>query len=200
MRIRDSLKVAMAFALSGALAGVLFGELVAHSAEEFWFIRGSKYLIPRLSYWIGHSVVLAMGILVGHCGSVLLGWLGHSKRPSVLRQIIATVILVVSFPLGQRFSLARMEDLDPVMNYITAYAVVIILNSLALWIFTSAWKKWPALLLFLALPVVLVISVVLSLALNLSDNTYATIKIASLAAWLSGVSGYWFARSRVRVV
>src|SRR5262245_53380956 len=121
MRASDLLKIELIFSVCGALATTIFAVLVSHSAApEFWFIIGTKYWIPKLTYWVGFGLSLTVGMLVGYAASVLVGWLTNQGRSAIPRQIIATLMLVGSFPVGHIIGVALIEALDPLLDYMLA--------------------------------------------------------------------------------
>lgn len=199
MRIKQPIKVAMLFALSGAVLSAVFAALVHRSApSEFWFIIGTKYLIPKLTYWVGFGVLLAIAVLVSYCASVLLRWTINIGLPAMRRQILAMLIFIGAFPLGYIVGVALIGVLDPVLGYLVAYIVIVVIISSSLWLFTTKWNISLLLFLFLALPISYFVTITVYNLLNLSNYGYDILKMGSLGFLLCGICGYWYATSTSR--
>ena len=199
MRASDLLKIELIFSVCGAVASTLFVALVSRSVDsEFWFITGTKYRIPRLTYWAGFGLLLTLGILVGYFTSILVGWLTNLGRSAIPRQILAALIFAGSFPLGYIASIVLIEVLDPMLDYILAWVVIVVVISCGLWLFTGKWKASLSIFLFLALPLSYFFTITAYKLFNLSAFAYDISQMGFLGSLLCGICGYWFTISMNR--
>lgn len=174
--------------------------LVSRSVDsEFWFIAGTKYLIPKLTFCVGFGLLLTLGMLVAYSTSILLRWLTNLGRSAIPRQMLATLIFAGSFPLGYIVSIALIEVLDPMLNYMLAWVVIVVVMSCGLWLFTWKWKPSLSVFLFLVLPLSYFFTITADKLFNLSNYAYDISKMGFLGSLLCGICGYWFTVS-MRVV
>ena len=192
MRASDLLKIELLFSVCGAVASTLFVALVSIDLD-FWFITGTTYRIPKLTFWIGFGLLLTLGIVVGYYTSIVVGWLTILRPSAIPRQILAILILAGSFPLGYIVGVALIESLDPILNYMLAWLVIVGVISCGLWLFTWKWKAALSVFLFLALPISYFFTITAYKLFNLSNNAYDILEMVFLASLLCGICGYWLA-------
>ena len=86
------------FAAGGALSGVLFAGVTSiRSLQVIWYIKGDKFLVPTVWYWLCFTALLAASVLACR-------WLAHqrssfSKKGPIGREIAFTLLLLSTAPV-----------------------------------------------------------------------------------------------------
>ena len=74
-RYPGRLKVAFIFLLPGLFFGLVFGWLTRWPPiDNFWYVRGDKFLFPTYKYWAGGTLSFTLGIWTGYLVARLRGW------------------------------------------------------------------------------------------------------------------------------
>jgi hypothetical protein len=197
LRDKNLLGIEITFFLTGSLVGILFVWLLSiPRMVDFWFVQGNQFLIPKVNYWVVFGVLLASGLSLGYSICISCGWLTFSLHWAELRLILAGLILLLAFPSGYLTGYLFVESIDPMLAYSLACLVSISFISVALWLFTSTWKTWLAILMLLAIPLSYILTIGVYRSLDLSNLAYDILRMGSLSGLLSGISGYWLATPR----
>ena len=88
-------KVALIFLLPGVFFGVVFGWLTRWPAmDDFWSVRGDKFLFPTYKYWACGNLSFRLAIWTGYFVARLRGW---QASLSVIR-LVGAIILMITAP------------------------------------------------------------------------------------------------------
>jgi hypothetical protein len=136
--IAKDLAVLGSFLICGSLAGLLFAWLVTlPRLQEFFFIKGDKFLIPRYSYWFAFSLIQFSGLAAAYLVCSWRKWLVSDRGARV--RLPGVVLIIALVTPGLRFATPLMNSrIGLNWDFVVAPIFFLILMSLALCLLTSS--------------------------------------------------------------
>ena len=137
--IAKDLAVVGAFLVGGALSGLLLAWLITlPRLQQFFFVKGDKFLIPRYSYWFAFSLIQLFGLALAYSICCCRKWLTARREPGRLVLIALIVGLVTP----------ALRSLTPLMNshiglywdFVVAPLLFLVLLSVALCLLTRSLR------------------------------------------------------------
>lgn len=136
------LGVLAGFLVFGALAGFLFAFLVSRpSLQSFFFIKGSKFLIPNYSYWFAFSLIQFLGLAGAYLVCTAQRWITLRSPPA--RLLSAALIIALATPALRFVTPAMNVVLGWNWDVLVAPIIFLILLSGALCILSGNAKLLP---------------------------------------------------------
>lgn len=138
----DYLLVSGAFLIAGLLSGLMFGSLVSMTElQQFFYIKGDKFLIPRYSYWFALSLIQLLGL--AGAGSVCY-WREWLRRIcSRRRLIIATLVVGLATPFLRFMTPSMNEVMGLTWDVLVAPLGFLVLITFAMCVLTNSVRLLP---------------------------------------------------------
>lgn len=92
-RSLDDVRVLILFFASGLVCGFIFAWIISRPGlRGFWYVKGDKFLIPRLSYWTAFGLIFLVGPVIAY-------GLGRWRR-WLLADVTASYLLLAALLVG----------------------------------------------------------------------------------------------------
>jgi hypothetical protein len=142
--LHDDFCVVASFLAAGLVSGIIFAWLVSRAElQRFWFLKGDKFLIPRYTYWVAFSFILAVGFASAYGLVRWRQWLVGRSLGSSIRAAVAGITIIASAPMLYCLTPFMHDRLDFNWELIVAPVMFVVLLSFSLCLFSAGLRLLP---------------------------------------------------------
>lgn len=187
----NTLKVLLAFFVSGTGSGVCFAWLITRkSIYDFWFTIEGMWVFTTWKFWFLTDLLFLLGLASAYIVSRLQGWLFLSAIPWY--RLLLAITMIAAVP-----ALGGLPIIAPLLvQFFLIRVIVALFLSLALFALTQQWyKQVVALIVIVCLVTTLVASIPDAMIGPLSYEWFEALQFCIGSSLLTALSGYWLVKS-----
>lgn len=138
------------FLVFGAVSGLLFALLVTRTnLQEFFFIKGDKFLIPRHAYWFAFSLLQLLGLSGAYTVCFWRHWIAQPISSG--RLLSGALIIGLATPVLSLVTPVMNSRLGLDWDFMVAPIIFVFLLSCALCISSAQLRKLPMVVIWILL-------------------------------------------------